>query len=100
LALGGERDELMQKAADYVPRRSRFAETVRTCIEIVERSSDWLSAYEEIHTRYARFEHCEIHQEIGTLINTIHFAENTADGIGQQVMQGNDTDSFCVTAGS
>ncbi len=100
LALAGERDELMQKAAAFVPQRSRFAETVRTCIEIVGGASDWLAAYEEIHNRYERFEHCEIHQEIGTLINTIHFAEGTAAGICKQVMQGNDTDSFGATAGS
>lgn len=95
-----QRDGIFTIALRFVPQRSRFAETVRDCIAIVEASSDWIEAYEKIHAKYEAFGHCRIHQEIGTLINTVHFATDTADGICKQVMQGNDTDSFGATAGS
>ena len=41
-----------------------------------------------------------IYQEIGTMINTLRFAESIGDGICKQVSQGNDTDSFGCTCGS
>ena len=44
--------------------------------------------------------HCLIYQEVGTLINTLRFAEDIGDGICKQVSQGNDTDSYGATAGS
>jgi ADP-ribosylglycohydrolase len=99
LALGGSTD-VFGEALRYVPQRSRFAETVRTCIAIVRDANDWLGAYEQIHSTYRSLSHCQIHQEIGTLINAVHFAHDTADAICKQVMQGNDTDSFGATAGS
>ena len=34
------------------------------------------------------------------MLNTSRFAADVGDGIGMQVMQGNDTDSFGATAGS
>ena len=43
---------------------------------------------------------CRIYQEIGTVMNTLRFAADVGDGIGKQVSQGNDTDSFGATAGS
>src|SRR4029078_8441003 len=95
-----QRDDAFTTALKCVPQQSRFAETVRTCIHIVEDESDFTNAYEQIHAKYRTFSHCQIHQEIGTLINTIRFAESTADGICTQVMQGNDTDSFGATAAS
>jgi ADP-ribosylglycohydrolase len=39
-------------------------------------------------------------QEVGTLVNTLRFAEDVGDGFCKQVMQGNDTDSFGATVGS
>ncbi len=95
-----QRDDIFTTALRYIPADCDLAATVRDCIAIVDGASGFEDAYEEIHARYADFTHCQIHQEIGTLINTVRFAENTADGICKQVMQGNDTDSFGATAGS
>ena len=39
-------------------------------------------------------------QEIGTMINTLKSAKNAEEGIGMQVAQGNDTDSFACSCGS
>ena len=36
----------------------------------------------------------------GTLLSTLRFARGATDGIGMQVCQGNDTDSFGATAGT
>jgi hypothetical protein len=95
-----QRDDIFTTALTYVPADSDFAATVRDCIAIVDDASDFVDAYEKIHAAYREFGHCKIHQEIGTVINTVRFAESTADGICKQVMQGNDTDSFGATAGS
>jgi ADP-ribosylglycohydrolase len=99
LALAGEAG-LFDRALRFVPEDSDFAATVRDCISIVDAAPDFETAYATIHRKYEAFGHCKIHQEIGTLINTIRFAADTADGICKQVMQGNDTDSFGATAGS
>jgi ADP-ribosylglycohydrolase len=87
-------------ALRFVPSDAPFAEAVRFAIEEVERASSWLEAYERINGRYGDFGHCLVLQEIGTLVNTLHFARDVGDGICIQVMQGNDTDSFGATAGS
>ena len=60
-------------------------------------ASDWLDGYERIHARYGEFGHCKVLQEVGTLVNTLRFADDVGDGICKQVMQGNDTDSFGAT---
>ena len=39
-------------------------------------------------------------QEIGTVINTLKFARDAEEGIGMQVAQGNDSDSFACSCGS
>jgi hypothetical protein len=86
-------------ALRYVPQRSRFRKIAADCLRFVETSGDWLEAYERIHTRYGKYRHCQIYQEVGTLLNTLRFARDVGDGICLQVMQGCDTDSFGCTAG-
>ncbi len=92
--------DIVRTALRYVPQRSRFAERTSDALAIVERCDDWLDAYARVHERFVQFGFCAIHQEIGTLINTLRFATDAGHGICLQVMQGNDTDSFGATAGS
>jgi hypothetical protein len=66
----------------------------------VRLATDWLDGYERVHDRHGAYGHCRVVQELGTLINTLRFAHGATDGIGMQVCQGNDTDSFGATAGS
>jgi ADP-ribosylglycohydrolase len=87
-------------ALGFVPQRSRFAQAVRESLEQVEQASDWLDAHERVHTMFGRFGHCRVYQEVGTLLVTARFATEVGHGIGLQVCQGNDTDSFGATAGS
>ena len=87
-------------ALGFVPQQSRFAAIVRDSLAEVERASDWLDGYARIHGRYGEYTHCRVYQEIGTLLNTSRFATDVGHGIGLQVCQGNDTDSFGATAGS
>ncbi|OBR62506.1 hypothetical protein A7K91_02530 [Paenibacillus oryzae] len=95
-----DRIEIVRTALQFVPGRSRFYEIAQDCLQLVANASDWLEAYHSINEKYGRYSHCQVYQEIGTLINTFLFAENVGDGICKQVMQGNDTDSFGATAGS
>jgi hypothetical protein len=67
---------------------------------MVKGSASFEDAYERIHYRFGNYGHCRVYQEVGTLINTLRFAEGIWDGLCKQVMQGNDTDSFGCTAGS
>jgi ADP-ribosylglycohydrolase len=92
--------EAFRRAARVVPRRSRFRDVVERSIDLVAGSSDWLDGYQRIHGTFAEHRHCQIHQEIGTLMNTLRWATDVGDGLGKQVAQGNDTDSFGCTAGS
>jgi ADP-ribosylglycohydrolase len=92
--------DVVREALRHVPQRSRFADAVRFAIDAVERSTDWLAAYREVNARYGDFGHCQVLQEVGTLVVTLRFAESVGHGIALQVMQGNDTDSFGATAGS
>jgi ADP-ribosylglycohydrolase len=91
---------IFRTALQYVPQRSRFARVVRDCLEIVQGARDWLEAYERIHGRYLEHGSCRIYQEIGTVMNALHFAGDVGEGICMQVAQGNDTDSFGCTCGS
>lgn len=91
---------IFEQALKFVPRRSRFYQLVADALCEVAAASDWLDGYERIHRRYAQYTHCQIYQEIGTLMNTLRFATSVGDGICKQVAQGNDTDSFGATAGS
>lgn len=97
-----ERDPLrvFETALRFVPQRSRFHKIVADSLTEVSRAKDWRDGYRRLHGKYWEYTHCRVFQEVGTLINTLRFAENVGDGIGKQVMQGNDTDSFGATAGS
>jgi ADP-ribosylglycohydrolase len=97
---GNDRLLLVHDALKRVPGNTRFAEVVRDATEKVAGARDWESGYAAVHGQYANFTHCQVYQEIGTLINTLKFADSVGHGIGLQVSQGNDTDSFGATAGS
>ena len=87
-------------ALGFVPQRSRFAAIVRESLDLVDGATDWLDGYARIHGRFGEYSHCRVYQEVGTLLNTARFATDVGHGIGLQVCQGNDTDSFGATAGS
>jgi ADP-ribosylglycohydrolase len=92
--------EIFAVALQFVPRRSRFYRIVADSLTMVHDATDWLDGYHRIHGKYAQFSHCQVYQEVGTLINTLRFAESVGDGICKQVSQGNDADSFGATAGA
>ncbi|MGI8689504.1 MAG: ADP-ribosylglycohydrolase family protein [Thermomicrobiales bacterium] len=92
--------DIFATALKFVPRRSRFSRIVADSLTLVHDATDWLDGYRRIHGKYAQFSHCQVYQEIGTLINTLRFAESVGDGICKQVSQGNDTDSYGATAGA
>jgi ADP-ribosylglycohydrolase len=89
-----------ETAARVVPRRSRLRRVLDDSLVQVRAAGDWLDGYERLHGAYAEYSHCRVYQEIGTLLNTLRFAPDVGAGIGMQVCQGNDTDSFGATAGS
>lgn len=91
---------IFETALRYIPQRSRLAAAVADALTELSAASDWLDGYERIHARFGEFGHCRIYQELGTVMNTLRFAEDVGDGIAKQVSQGNDTDSFGATAGS
>jgi ADP-ribosylglycohydrolase len=93
-------EDVAETAARVVPKRSRLRAVLDQSLTEVRAADDWLDAYDRIHGRYAVYSHCRIVQEIGTLLSTLRFARGATDGIGLQVCQGNDTDSFGATAGS
>lgn len=95
-----EWEDVAETAARVVPQRSRLRTVLDQSLAEVRAADDWLDAYHRIHGRYAMYSHCRIVQEIGTLLSTLRFARGATDGIGMQVCQGNDTDSFGATAGS
>jgi ADP-ribosylglycohydrolase len=91
---------IFEPALACVPQRSRFADTVRRSLELVADASDWLDGYARVHNAFREHGHCQVYQEIGTVINTLRFAADPGEGICIQVSQGNDTDSFGCTAGA
>ena len=91
---------IFEVALKFVPRRSRFYRIIADSLTMVHEASDWLDGYARIHGKYAQYSHCQVYQEVGTLINTLRFATSVGDGICKQVMQGNDADSYGATAGS
>ena len=97
---GNERLGLVDEALKRVPANSRFSAVARDSLEKVAAAGDWLEAYEAIHDKYREYAHCRVYQEIGTLINSLKFAESIDKGFCTQVSQGNDTDSFGATSGS
>jgi hypothetical protein len=90
---------IFETALQFVPRRSRFYRIVADSLNEVRQAGDWRDGYARIHGKYAPYSHCRVYQQVGTLINTLRFAEDVGDGICIQVMQGNDTDSFGATFG-
>lgn len=92
--------EIFEIALKYVPPRSRFHEIVSDCLNMVTRATDWLDGYEQIHTKYGAYGHCQLYQECGLLINSARFATDTADAFCKQVAQGCDTDCFGEIVGS
>jgi ADP-ribosylglycohydrolase len=97
---GNARLELVEQAYRRIPQKSRLAEVLADAVAQVAAASDWESGYQAVHGRYKEFSHCQVYQEIGTLINSLKFARNIDHGFCLQVSQGNDTDSFGATAGS
>ncbi len=93
-------EDIALTAVRVVPSRSRLRAVLDESLIQVYAADDWLDAYARIHGRYAAYSHCRVVQEIGTLLATLRFARGATDGIGMQVCQGNDTDSFGATAGS
>ena len=93
-------EDVAETAALVVPRRSRLRAVLDDSLAQVRAADSWLDAYQRIHGRYAMYSHCRVVQEMGTLLATLRFARGAGDGIGMQVCQGNDTDSFGATAGS
>jgi ADP-ribosylglycohydrolase len=97
---GNERLGLVEEALKRIPANTRFSAIVRDAMDKVAIAGDWLAAYGAIHAKYREFTHCRVNQEIGTLLNTLKFAESIDHGFCIQVSQGNDTDSFGATSGS
>jgi hypothetical protein len=97
---GNDRLEIVKQALKRVPSNTRFSAVVRDSLQKIAVANDWLSGYESIHKDYHYYTHCMVYQEVGTLINTLKFADSVHHGICIQVSQGNDTDSFGATAGS
>lgn len=97
---GNRRLELAEAATAYMPAGTRFAEVIAASLDALSRAGDWEAGYRAIHRQYGQFTHCRVYQEIGTLLNTLKFARDVGHGLGLQVSQGNDTDSFGATAGS
>jgi ADP-ribosylglycohydrolase len=89
-----------EAALSVVPPQSRFFQIAADSLLRVQAAGDWLEGYASIHGQYGQYSHCRVYQEIGTLFNTARFAEDVGHGLGLQVCQGNDTDSFGATAGS
>lgn len=92
--------DIFDMALKFVPQNSRFYKIASDSLNEIDKAKDWLDGYKRIHNRYKKYTACQIYQEIGTLMNTLKFAEDIGDGICKQVSQGNDTDSFGATSGS
>lgn len=93
-------EEIITDGLNCIPAKSRLADCVRTCLNIVKETQDYETAYRMINARYNQYTHCLIYQETGLLINSIMNATSAGNGICLQVMQGCDTDSYCCTCGS
>lgn len=98
--VGNGRLELAREAARRIPSRSRLAKVLSDCLDRIAAADDWEAGYASVHARYREYGHCQLYQEVGTLLNSLKFAASVGHGIGMQVSQGNDTDSFGATAGS
>lgn len=93
-------EDVALTAAAVVPARSRLRAVLDESLRHVREADDWLDAHDRLHRRFSAYGHCRVLQELGTVLVTLRFARGATDGIGMQVCQGNDTDSFAATAGS
>lgn len=92
--------KIVTTALQYIPQRSRFHEQASHCLHLVDAAQTFEEGYAAVHEKYGSFTAGQIVQEIGTVMNTLKFAKDAQDGIGMQVAQGNDTDSFACSCGS
>jgi hypothetical protein len=92
--------EIFTTAMRFVPMKSRLHERIQMSIEIVSGAPDWEWAYQVLEAALGTYGHCRLYFELGTVINTVRFARDTGHGLGLQVSQGLDTDSFGAAAGA
>jgi ADP-ribosylglycohydrolase len=95
--------EIVDSGLSVVPERSRIARVVAEAAEVVGQAATWDAANKEVVRRWGEYTHCRIVQELGTVLVSLRFgieAGSVGTGIGLQVSQGNDTDSFGATVGS
>ena len=92
--------EIVETALQYIPQRSRFYQQVSESYHLVKKAETFTEGYHSVHERFAQFTAGQIVQEIGTIVNTLKFADNAETGIALQVAQGNDSDSFACSCGS
>ena len=96
----GDPLDAFRSAALVLPRTSRLRAAVEQQIALVAVAPDWISGYRAVHGAFREFTHCQVLQELGTLMVSQRFATDVGEGIGMQVAQGNDTDSFGHLAGA
>ena len=92
--------EIISTALQYVPQKSRFFLRSKLCFEEIQKAENWEDGYLRINKLLKEYGHCRIYQEIGMMMNSFIFANNTSEGICIQVSQGADTDSFGASSGS
>jgi len=95
-----KKDEIISTALQYVPQKSRFYLRSKICFDELQKATNWEDGYSRINNLLKEYGHCRIYQEIGMLMNSFMFSNNTSEGICIQVSQGADTDSFGATSGS
>lgn len=96
----GDPLDAFRTAARVLPRSSRLRAAVEQQIALVAAAPDWLAAYQAVHGAFKAYAHCQVLQELGTLMVSQRFAGDVGEGIAMQVAQGNDTDSFGHLAGA
>lgn len=92
--------EAIESALQFVPQESRFYFQMKEALGIVRDAASFDDAYHELHRKFNEYGACRIIQELGTVMNTLRFASDIEAGIGLQVAQGNDTDSFGCICGA
>ena len=83
-----------------VPRRSRLHHHLAWARDEVAASAGWREAHARIHARLGGYGHCQVHQELASMLVTLRFAADPGAAIGMQVAQGMDTDSFGCASGA
>jgi hypothetical protein len=85
---------IFESALKYVPQRSRFFAQISEALDLVRTARTFDEGYSLVHNRFSEYGPCRIIQEMGTVINSLRFAQDSEDCIALQVAQGNDTDSL------